>query len=371
MSVSAAAGHFLRRSVIYAAFGCVIAAWANESSGLEPFVIKISGKQTHEIEAGVGAALANRIVSIVEKPKPSPTGDAHDYVSFARYYWPNPDTPSHLPFVRRDGRSNNEQVALSDEPRLQEMDRNVVELAEARAVLRREDCARRAVEWLRVWFVDPATIMHPNLEWSQIALGHDGGRGRAEGILDARGFVGVVDALRMLHGSPALGAADEAAIHAWFNQYLQWLLTSKNGAAEHLAANNHGTWFLAQSIAIARYVGRDDVARGLANEDFARITSQIEPDGRQPLELARTDSLDYSTFNLSAQYLVARLSAGLGVDLAGYTAPSGASLANAVEYLRPYNMTPDKWPGREIKRIEPGFLNEVLEAKEELAAARR
>ena len=149
MSASAAAGQFLRRSAVFAAFGCVIAARANGSSGLEPFVIKISGKQTDEIEAGARAALANRIVSIVEKPVPSPTGDAHDYVSFARYYWPNPDTPSHLPFVRRDGRSNNEQVALSDEPRLQEMDRDVVALAKGWAVLRREDCARRAVEWLR------------------------------------------------------------------------------------------------------------------------------------------------------------------------------------------------------------------------------
>ena len=213
--------------------------------------------------------------------------------------------------------------------------------------------------------------MHPNLERGQVALGHDGNRGRAEGILDARGFIGLVDSLRMLHGSPGLSASDEAAIQAWLGQYLQWMMTSRIGGAEHAAANNHGSWFLAQAMAIARYVGRDDVARGLAREDFARIASQIEPDGRQPLELARADGLGYSVFNLTAQFLVARLSPGLGVDLFHYEAPGGASLARAVQYLRPYNKDPSKWPGGQVRKIEPGFLDEILSQEEELAAAAR
>jgi hypothetical protein len=142
------------------------------------------------------------------------------------------------------------------------------------------------------------------------------------------------------------------------------MLTSKIGNAEHAAQNNHGSWFLAQAIAVARYLGKDELARGLANEDFARIASQIQSDGKQPLELARADSLTYSAFNLTAQFLVARLSVGLGLDLYLFTAPNGASLAKAVEYLRPYNSDISKWPGSQVRKIEPGFLDEVLAESE-------
>jgi alginate lyase len=368
MTPSTPAAKCLVRSLLFASAGCVISLPAQESSGLAPFLVAVSARNAPEVEASANKALAAPIASIVDKPQPSPTGDAHDYVSYARYYWPNPDTPSHLPYVRRDGHSNTEQVNRGDEPRLIAMQDNVDSLALGWAVLHREDYARRAVDWLRVWLIDPATVMHPNLDRGQIALGHDANRGRAEGILDARGFIGLVDALRMLHGSLALTDADESAIHLWMGQYLQWMLGSKIGHAEHSAANNHGSWFLAQAIAIARYVGRDDIAVGLANEDFARIASQIEPDGRQPLELVRADGLGYSIFNLKAQFIVVRLAAGLGVDLANYQAPTGASLGKAVDYLAPYNMAPSKWPGNQAAKIEPGFLDEIL-AQEKLAAA--
>jgi Alginate lyase len=352
------------------AFCAALGVRAQQFTRLAPFLVSVPGQADVAVEAAAEAALMTKIASVVDKPQASPTGDAHDYISYARYYWPNPDTPSHLPFVQRDGYSNEEQVALGDEARMMTMDETVSELALGWAVFHREAYAERAGNWLHVWFVDPATVMHPNLDRGQIALGHDDNRGRGAGIIDAREFIGLVDGLRMLHGSPGLPAGDEAAIQAWFGQYLHWMLTSKIGNAEHAAKNNHGSWFLAQAMAIARYLGKDDVARGLANEDFARIASQIQPDGRQPLELTRADSLTYSAFNLTAQFIVARLSAGLGVDLYHYTAPNGASLSKAVDFLRPYNGDVSKWKGSQVRKIEPGFLDEILADEELLKAAR-
>jgi hypothetical protein len=340
-----------------------------DAGRLEPFLAETAPTSPAEVAALARAALSVRIATVVDKPQPSPTGDAHDYVSYARYYWPNPGTPDHLPFVRRDGRSNTDQVDLGDEPRLDAMAENVGRLALAWERLHREDCAARAVAWLRAWFLDPATAMRPNLDFAQVALGHDANRGRGEGILDARVFIGLVDAIRRLHGSAALTGADESALHDWFAQYLRWMLDSRNGDASHSAPNNHGTWFLAQAIAVARFVGRDDIGRRLAREDFARIENQIEPDGRQPLELARADSLSYSAFNLAAHFTVAQLAAGLGVDIAHYRAPNGASLAAAVAFLAPYNADPARWPGAQARRLKPGFLDEML-AEERAMGAR-
>ncbi len=202
--------------------------------------------------------------------------------------------------------------------------------------------------------------MNPNLEFAQIRLGHDHNHGTTSGVLDARCFSDVIVALRQLHGSPAFAPGDEAAIQAWFKAYLDWLVTAPNAMGEHKAKNNHGSWFLAQTISVARYVGREDLARELCEEDKGRIGRQIRPDGSQPEEIRRVDGLGYSAFNLSAQFQIAGQAASLGIDLWNYTASTGASLRRALAYLQPYNTRPETWPTSQNAKLQPGFLNELI-----------
>jgi acetyl esterase/lipase len=306
-------------------------------------------------------ALDTPIVSVVDKKQPSPTGDPHDYVSYGRYWWPDPARTNGLPFIRRDGHPNREQMALGDQYRLWQMIETVETLAQAWQRDHCTNCATRAGDWIRAWFVSPATRMNPSFDYAQIRLGHNHNRGSASGLIDTRGFVRLVESLRRLDGSPALTAEDETQLRGWFADYLHWLTTSDNGRQERAAGNNHGTWLLAQLIAISHYLGRDDEARAFAREDFARIEKQFAPDGSQPLEIAREDGLGYCAFNLEAQFTVARLAAPLGVDLWNYTAPNGASLRRGLEFLRPYNAAPETWPHKQWKKLEPGFLDSLLE----------
>ena len=71
------------------------------------------------------------LVTIVDKPKPSPTGDPHDYISYARYYWPDPAKPDGLPYLSHDGKHNHAQVAKGDRPRIDKFTEPVVRLAAA------------------------------------------------------------------------------------------------------------------------------------------------------------------------------------------------------------------------------------------------
>ena len=91
------------------------------------------------------------------------------------------------------------------------------------------------------------------------------------------------------------------------------------------------------------------------------------PDGQQPLETARTDGLSYSVFNLEAQLRIARLAAPLGIDVWNYTSPRGGSLKQALEYLKPFDAAPEKWPHHQLEKKEPGFLKPLLEMAAQLS----
>ena len=313
------------------------------------------------LAARAPSALKAKIVTVVDKPNgTSPTGDVHDYVSYARYYWPDPSKPDGMPFVSHDGNHNHEQVARGDRDRIGDFCGTVERLAAAWRVNHDDAAARRAGEWLRAWFITPATRMNPQLEYAQVRLGHDHNHGSASGVLDSRDFTKVVDALLLLRDSPALAAGEEDKIRAWFGDFVKWMNTAKNAKAEHAAKNNHGSWFLAQVIPIARYIGRDDLARQLCEENKARIASQIQPNGSQPEEIRRVDGLSYSVFNLEAHARIARVATTLGIDIWNYTAPNGASLRRAIDFLRPYNQAPGKWPTSQNAKLAPGFLDELI-----------
>jgi hypothetical protein len=326
-----------------------------------PFLLELSALDAVVVSLEASNALLAPIVNVTDKPQPSPSGDPHDYVSYGRYWWPDPASSNGLPFIRRDGHANRQQLDLGDRANMGDLTTTVPILAAAWHLENRTNCAVRAGEWLRAWFVTPATRMNPSLDYAQVHLGHDNNLGSNFGLIDTRGFARVVDSIRLLQDSPALTDPEKEAIRQWFTDYLRWLLTSKNGRLEHEAPNNHGTWYLVQAIAIARYLGDDKQARQFAREDFNRIARQFEPDGSQPLEIARADGLSYSFFNLEAQFQVAKLAAPLGVDLWHYTAPNGASLRQGLEFLRPYNLAPQRWPYSQLKTLQPGFLQPLLD----------
>ena len=347
----------MNRLSLFAGLFLPVALAAQET---KPYLLDPGEIPAATLERQVKKAVAALILTIVDKPRPSPTGDAHDYISYGRYYWPDPSKPDGLPYIQKDGYPNRALLEQGDDKQLSALLNNVETLALGWSRLHREDCARRAGEWLRAWFVAPATRIKPSFGYAQIRLGRDQNRGSASGLIDTYGLPRLVDAVRLLHSAPGVSAEDEQAVKTWFSDYLLWLTTSPNGRKEHEAKNNHGSWYLAQVIAIARFLGREDEARVFAREDFARINAQIEPDGRQPLETARTDGLSYSLFNLEAQLRVARLAAPLGIDLWNYTAPRGGSLKQALAYLQRFDAAPEKWPHKQLATEKPGFLKPLL-----------
>lgn len=301
------------------------------------------------------AALGTPLVAVTDKSTLlPPSNDRHDYFSLSPYWWPDSTKKDGLPYIRHDGVTNPESKRDLDQPRVAALGWNLQTLALAYYFTGDEKYAKRAAQQLHRWFLDPATKMNPHLRYTQLVRGNPAERG--SGIIDTRWFIEVVEASALLRRSKSWAAEHEQDLKKWFRAYLDWLMTSPNGKHEHDAKNNHGSWFAAQTATYAMFVGDTALARRIVDEAKPRIGSQIKPDGSQPIELERTRSMHYSSFNVEALSRVAEIGRSLGIDLWTYQAPEGGSLRRAIDHLGKYSGTGVKWPGQQIDAVDPGLL---------------
>jgi Alginate lyase len=308
-----------------------------------------------KLERDAQKALKSGPYSVVTKDATPPSGDKHDYMSQAPYFWPDPKSPNGLPFIRRDGERNPEINKITDHRSLDQLESSVETLALAYYFKGDEAYATKAVQLLRAFFLDPATRMNPNLQYAQFIPGVNTGRGI--GLIETRGLTQIVDAIGLLAGSKALTEADRRGLDDWYAKFLQWMLDSKNGRDEAAAKNNHGTYYDLQVTSFALFLGKTDLARSiLQTARTKRIALQIEPDGRQPLELARTRAWSYSVGNLDGLMLLARLGENLGVDLWNYQTADGRSIRKALEFLVPFAVEGKKWSYQQLGEWPPQML---------------
>lgn len=308
-----------------------------------------------QLDRDAKKALAVEVKSVVTKTISPPSGDKHDYMSQAPYFWKNPNTKDGLPYIRRDGERNPEILNIPDKTSLVSLITTVETLALGYYFTGKEEYAARAAANLRMWFLDPKTKMNPHLEYAQAIPGLNTGRGI--GIVESHGLVRLVDSVSLLAGSKTWTKDDQAGLEDWFAKYLKWMTESKNGRDEAAAKNNHGTIYDVQVASFALFARKPEIAkRILESVKQNRIAKQIEPDGRQPLELERTLSWNYSTMNLGAYVELATLGEAVGVDLWNYQTTDGRSMRKAFEYLFPFADGKKKW---EFKQIQP-LLGERL-----------
>ncbi|HUB24550.1 MAG TPA: alginate lyase family protein [Tepidisphaeraceae bacterium] len=287
--------------------------------------------------------------TVVNKTHPLPGVDPHEYVSLAPYFWPNPNTPDGLPYIRHDGERNPETQGY-DSPILTRFCSHVYTLALAGYFTGDRKYSDRAALLIRAWFFDPATRMNPDLQHAQFVKGVNDGRGT--GILETVRLLNVIDAIGFLQLSPSWTDDDQTKIHAWFSDYVHWMQTSDHGHAESNATNNHGSWFDVQNVAFMLFLGDEESARKIAETaKTKRIARQIEPNGQEPRELTRTKSFGYSTFNLSALTELADLSSRVDVDLWHYKTDDGRCIRATIDWLIPYALGEKKWTHQQISAM--------------------
>jgi len=291
----------------------------------------------------------------LHKTRVAPSGNPHDYLSQAPYWWADPSKPDGKPYIRKDGQRNPEIYLLHDDSQLNDLCRAVKRLGFAYYFTGKEQYAQKAAGLLRTWFIDTATKMAPNFNYAQYVPGVNDGRGT--GIIESRALTVIPDALAMMQESKSITGTLKFGIRQWFAEYLEWLQTSKNGIEEKQALNNHGTFYDVQVVDFALFAGDQKLAKDvIQKQTIPRMTVQFKADGRQPLELERTRSWSYTNMNLSGWCMLAVLAGHLDIDL-WHTEKNGLGLEKCIGFVMPYLLKQKDWP---YKQIEPVSYNETL-----------
>lgn len=324
---------------------------------------RLLAEALEEIKTKAAEALAHGPYSVTYKSKTPPSGDRHDYMSVGPYWWPDPDKPDGLPYIRKDGEVNPERYAIKDAEYFKDLCKDVSLLSTAYFYTDEERYAAKAVELLRIWFLDEDTRMNPNLNYGQAIPGHTDGRGI--GLIDTRGFAELADGIQLLKNSASLTDGMYRQLQEWFSQYLHWMTTSPVGLDEADEHNNHGTYYDVQTISLSLFTGqRERAAQILQTQTVQRIESQLSEDGSQPHELARTLSCSYAQMNLAGFFALAALAENTDVDLWNYVSPGGKSIRNAFFWMLPY-ADGKEWTHQQIK---PADFTEFTELSQIAAA---
>jgi hypothetical protein len=304
-----------------------------------------------KIIASADEALNEGPFSVVHKTQVAISGNKHDYLSLAPYWWPDESKPDGMPWLRRDGEINPLTTGNNvDRPTLNKCFGNIRKLSLAYYFSDKEVYVRKLNDLLDTWFVNPDSRMNPNLNYAQGVPGSS--EGRCYGIIEFRIVTDVISAIEFMELSTAIDQKLNDSLRAWLAEYLNWLQISELGIMEKTRKNNHATYYDVQVVSILLFLDREEEAKKVLEEAKIRISSQIEKDGSQPHEIARTKSLSYSTMNLRGFTQLAFYGKKVGVDLWNYKDENGVGIQTAYEFLYPYAVGEKEWTHKELSSLD-------------------
>ncbi len=218
------------------------------------------------------------------------------------------------------------------------MSRQVAALAAAYQLKHEQRYAEHAVLHLRAWFVDPATRM-------QTSPGKVGGSPQ----MDFPMVLGTVFLAEMVQAcTPLRSALDDKefdALQHWFGEYLTWLTTSKTGGLARDQRDHHGSSWLLQAAAYARFNNNETVLGELRHR-FKSVTlrAQILTDGSFPQEIAGAYPYRNSLFNMDLLAAACQLLSTQFESLWEYELQDGPGLHTAMSRLYPFIKDRKSWP---------------------------
>ncbi|KAJ7644910.1 chondroitin AC/alginate lyase [Roridomyces roridus] len=297
--------------------------------------------------------------SVTFKQVLAPSGDKHDYMSWAPYHWPNctgipnsasftpPEIWEKCPYITRDGEANPDRILINDFQSFFNLSDAVLYNSIA-AVLQgtpSSSYSQNVAKFIDTWFLNNDTFMNPNLNYAQMDRGPTGQMGTFTGPLDLRGMAKIASGILMLRKTKNSDwtEARNAQFVAWCNKYIGWLQTAPQAKSAAAQLNNHGTIFVSQLAALKLVVGDTNGAVSLIQGYFSGIfKGQINSNGEQvPKRSDPHTPIPLSEFNAGGMITNARLLSYADPTLtpSGWNATTqqGATIQKAMDFLMTVN----------------------------------
>ena len=308
------------------------------------------------------AALQHPLWSVTDKKLLPASGNKHDYYSFGPYWWPNPDTKNHMPYIRKDGEINpSAKTDDTDSKRMVQFSDDIRALSLAAYYSSDSRYAQKAEKMLNTWFLNKDTRMNPNLDYAQAIPGIVDGRGI--GIIDTRVLIDVADGIALLQHAGYLSNKEVEGYKAWYSDYTKWLLNSSNGQEESNWYNNHGSWYDAQVTAFSLFIGDIQQAhKQLEIFKYRHLAAQVNAKGEISAELERTRSFHYTNFILASYAKMGRYGEKLGDDVWNLNT-DGRMMKKAFALVSEQTGKPvGDWKYQEIKYVPEEAIGPMLAA---------
>jgi len=285
-------------------------------------------------------ALREQPVTITTFVSPRSAGGKHDFYSEGDYWWPDPNN-ANGPYIQRDGQTNPDNFVAHRHAMIR-LSQIIGALASAYIITGDDQYASHAFYHAKRWFVDSATMMNPSLNFAQAIKGRATGRGI--GIIDTIHLIEVAQGLKAMQESSVVDKELLVAIKNWFSKYLVWLTSHQYGKDEMNAKNNHGTCWVMQVAAFAKFAGEGDLLEFCKRRyKTVLLPSQMAADGSFPEELRRTKPYGYSLFNLDAMAMICKILSDENENLWKYVTPDGKGIEKGIQFLFPYVQDKNKW----------------------------
>jgi hypothetical protein len=286
-------------------------------------------------------ALAQQPVTVTADSSAKSAGSTHDFFSEADYFWPDPKNPDG-PYVERDGLTNPDNFVAHRKAMIR-LSNVIGALASAYQLTGDEKYVKHAVLHLKAWFIDPQTLMNPNLLYAQAVKGKH--TGRNYGIIDTIHLMEVAQSVMVLEKSKSFPREAASEIKNWFAQYTTWLNTSKPGLQEKGIKNNHSTCWAMQVASFAKLCDDKEMLDSMRiRYKTVLLPGQMAANGSFPLELSRTKPYGYSIFNLDAMVMLCQILSTPEDNLWTFEAGDRQSIKTGIDYLFPFIKNKGEWP---------------------------
>ncbi|KAJ7184838.1 chondroitin AC/alginate lyase [Mycena filopes] len=289
--------------------------------------------------------------TVTNKPVVAPSGDKHDYMSWAPYQWPNcsnvhnttvldlADTWTKCNYVFRDGQVNPDRFSIQDFQSFFNLSDAVLYNSIAASLQNKTSSvySQNVVKFIDTWFLNADTAMNPNLNYAQMNGGPGGQTGVYTGILDLRGFAKIAAGILILRktGNTDWTTDIDDKFVAWCTKYINWLETAPTAHTAATSTNNHGTIFVNQLAGVKLIVKDTAGAVNWTQNYFSgAFQGQVAANGDQPMEASRTHPWHYRNFNIAGMVTNARILKYADPASTPWNATAhGATIQSALDFL--------------------------------------